>query len=600
MAPETVRLIAALLASIGIALVTTPVARAIARRVGLVAAPREDRWHRRPTALLGGPAIVTAALGSFFLLASHPSRLLLGWAGGAILIAALGVLDDLVGLRPVTKLIGQIVAALVPISLGLTIPIFHPLLSFWITLFWIVGIANAFNLLDNMDGLAAGIAAISAGFLCFHAIQKANGSLALAAVCVSGAALGFLVYNFNPASIFMGDGGSLFLGYSLGTLSLLDLGSRPLVSLSVIAVPLFVLAMPIFDTALVTVLRVANRRSIAQGGRDHSSHRLVSLGLSERRAVVTMYALAAATGLVSLVVPRVRASFVVLIALVATLAVYYFGSYLGSVNVYRSDPVSLEQARRRGLFILDTFVAHKQRILDVSVDLVIVAISYLSAYLLRYEGSIDANLTLILRSLPFLIAIRLVSFFVVGLYRSIPGAFSLHDFFDVVKAVSLSSAVFVTGLVLLTRFELYSRAVMVMDAVLTLLGITAARIALRSVREILRSFARNGGSRVLIVGAGNLGQAAARLMNTDDTGRYQIVGFLDDNPDKLNRRLYGLRVIGSLQTLESVIERESVHTVVLASSKIDEQKTAGIREVCRRRSVDLRELQLFESVSSSR
>jgi len=365
-------------------------------------------------------------------------------------------------------------------------------------------------------------------------------------------------------------------------------------------VPLFVLAIPIFDTALVTVLRLANRRSIARGGRDHSSHRLVSLGLSERRAVLLLYGLSGAAGLLSLLVHRVRASFVVLIALVATLAVYYLGSYLGSVNVYRDDVVSLEQARRRGLFVLDTFVAHKQRILDVSVDLVIVAISYLSAYMLRYEGSIDANLPLILKSLPFLIAIRLVSFFVVGVYRSIPGAFSLHDFFDIVKAVTVSSAVFVTGLVLLTRFQGYSRAVMVIDAVLTLLGITAARIALRSVREILRGFARQGGQRVLIVGAGNLGQAAARLLHTDDGGRYRIVGFLDDSPDKVNRRLYGLRVIGPLQEIENVIERDSVEMVVLASSKVSKEKTNRLREACRKMSVELRELQLFDSVNSSR
>jgi UDP-GlcNAc:undecaprenyl-phosphate GlcNAc-1-phosphate transferase len=591
---ETVRLAVAFGSSVVLALGLTPIARSIARRVGLVAPPREDRWHREPTALLGGPPIVLAALATFAALGGLRShRLLVAWAGGALLIAILGFLDDLFRLRPASKLIGQIVAALVPISLGLAIPVFHPILSFWITLVWIVGIANAFNLIDNMDGLAGGIAAIAAGFLSFHSLQAGNYSLAVAALCVAGAAIGFLVYNFKPASIFMGDGGSLFLGYSLATLSLIDLGSRPLVSFSIVAVPLFVLAIPIFDTTLVTFLRLANRRSIAQGGRDHSSHRLVSLGLSERRAVLTLWGLAAATGCVSLLLPRLRASLVVLIVLLATLAVYYFGSYLGSVNVYRSDAVSLEQARRRGLFILDTFIAHKQRILDVAVDLVIVAVSYLAAYLLRYEGSIDGvNMGLILRSLPFLVACRLLSFFVVGLYRTVPGAFSLHDFLAIVKAVFVSSAVFVAGLVLVTRFTGYSRAVMVTDAVLTLAGTTAARLALRSIREVMHGFSNGNGRRVLIAGAGNLGEAAVRLLRTDTSQAYRIVGFLDDSRDKIGRRLHGLPVLAPISHLERVVREESVETLVIASSKLEKTVRARLKEFCERGGIEVREIHL--------
>ncbi|MGH3087029.1 MAG: hypothetical protein ACRDSJ_06880, partial [Rubrobacteraceae bacterium] len=452
---------------------------------------------------------------------------------------------------------------------------------------------NAFNLLDNMDGLAAGIAAIAAGVLLVHALQAGNTMLALAAGTVCGAALGFLVFNFNPATIFMGDGGSLFLGYSLGTLSLMDLGSRPLVSFSIIAVPLFVLAIPIFDTTLVTILRVANRRSIAQGGRDHSSHRLVSLGLSERRAVLTLYALSLAAGAFSLLLPRFRASLVVVLNLLATLLVYYFGAYLGTVRVYQSDPQVVAEARRRGLFVLDTFIAYKQRILDVSVDLVIVAVSYVAAYLLRFEGVLsDLYLTLVLQSLPFLVAARLLAFFAFGLYRTIPGAFSLHDFLAIVKSVAVSSAAFVTGLVLVTRFANYSRAVMVIDAVLTISGITFARIALRSLREIFSGFSHADGRRVIIVGAGSLGEAAVRLLRTDQNGSYRIVGFLDDSPDKIGRRLYGFPVLAPLDQIDQVAEGEEVQMVVLACSRLDPAKRSRIEEACRKRSIETREIRL--------
>jgi UDP-GlcNAc:undecaprenyl-phosphate GlcNAc-1-phosphate transferase len=572
--------------------VLTPVARYGARRAGLVAKPKADRWHKKPTTLMGGPAIVVATLGAFFaFFGSGTSALVWAWLAGAVAISLVGVYDDIRGLRPTSKLIAQIIAALVPIALGLTIPGFHPLLSFWIAVFWIVGITNAFNLLDNMDGLAAGIAAIAAGVLAIHAYQAGDARLAAAATALAGASIGFLFYNFHPASIFMGDGGSLFLGYSLGTLSLLQVTARPLVSLSIIAVPVFVLAIPIFDTTLVTILRILNGRAVSQGGRDHSSHRLVSLGLSERRAVTTLYAIAAATGLISLFLPRLPASLVVLCVLVAVLGIYYVGATLGSVVVYGKNSSGIAEARARDNFVLDTFVQHKQRIMDVIVDLTVVAISYLSAYLLRYEGVVSPlNLELVLASFPFLIAVRLVCFFVFGLYRTVPGAFSIHDFLAILKAVLLSSALFVTGLVLFTRFQDYSRAVMVIDGVFTLTGVVFARIALHSLKEVFRGFDRTERRGVLVVGAGTLGEAATRLITADEPGRYRIVGFLDDSPDKLGRSLHGYMVLGSLREAERVLSTEAVALVVFASSRIPPAERERLKEVCRRLSVDVQEV----------
>ncbi len=577
-----------------VALALTPVCRSLAQRLRLVAAPKEDRWHSKPTALLGGPAIVLGTLIAFLVSGGFRlTPLFAAWMGGAVLVSVLGLLDDILHLRPTSKLIGQIIAALVPLYAGLTIPVFHPIVSFWIALFWIVGIANAFNLLDNMDGLAAGIAAIASVVLAFHSMAHGNWMLACAASSVAGAALGFLVFNFHPASIFMGDGGSLFLGFSLGTLTLIDLAARPLVSLSIIAVPLLVLTIPIFDTTLVTVLRVSNHRRVTEGGRDHSSHRLVSLGLSEPRAVLTLCALSAAAGLFSLLVPHFRASLLVLIALVAILLVYYFGAYLGSVPVYRSDVSALEQARRRGFFVFDTFIAHKRRILDVTIDLVIIAISYLAAYLLRYEGDLSPiNLRLIEKSLPFLVALRLLCLFTFGLYRTVPGVFSIHDFLAAVKAVIVSSALFVTGLVLVTRFENYSRAVMVIDGVLTLSGITFARIALRSLQEIFSSLSQARGRRVLIVGAGNLGEATVRLLKTDENGGYRIVGFVDDSPDKIGRKLHGFPVLGPLDDAEGLIQNKDIDLVIFASSRLLAPRRTALEEVCRKLSVERREIRL--------
>jgi UDP-GlcNAc:undecaprenyl-phosphate GlcNAc-1-phosphate transferase len=589
---ETVRILLAFTTSVALSAGLTPLARSYALRSGLIAKPKTDRWHRKPTALLGGPAIalpVVTTIMAFVDLAGHP--LLLLWLLGAILISAVGLYDDVRGLRPSSKLIAQIVVALLAVSAGLRIPVFHPIVSFLLAVFWIVGMTNAFNLLDNMDGLAAGIAAIAAAVLGLHALRSGDLTIAASAAALAGGSLGFLVYNFQPASIFMGDGGSLFLGYSLGTLSLMNMNARPIASLSVIAVPFFLLAVPIFDTTLVTVLRVLNGRSIAQGGRDHSSHRLVSLGLSERSAVLALYVISAATGALSLLLPRFPAYLVVLSLLVAVLVIYYFGLTLGSVAVYQKEPAGVPRARTSGVFVLDTFIQHKQRIMDVTVDATVIVISYLAAYLLRYEGTLsERNLQIILTSLPILIAVRLGSLWVFGLYRTMPGVFSIHDFLAVFKAIFISSTIFVTALVLFTRFKDFSRAVIVIDAILSLTGIVFARIALHSLKTLLRGLDGTDRPGLLIVGAGPLGEAATRLLEAEESGRHRIVGFLDDSPEKAGRSLHGYMVLGSIRDADRVLSGGGIATVVFASSKISVEDRDRLKDTCRRLSLEIREV----------
>ncbi|MHB1047644.1 MAG: MraY family glycosyltransferase [Thermoanaerobaculia bacterium] len=328
------------------ATVLTPLARDFARRRGFVAQPKDDRWHRAPTALLGGPVLVLASGASFLAVRRDADPgLLVSWLLGAVLLSLVGLVDDLRELRPATKLVAQACAALLPIQAGLTVPGLPQALSLPIALLWIVGITNAFNLLDNMDGLAGGVAAIAGAFLVARGAGESDVPVAAAAVC--GAALGFLLFNFNPASIFMGDSGSLFLGYSLGTLSLLDVGVRPLGGLPILAVPLLVLAVPVFDTTLVTVTRLLHGRSPSRGGRDHSSHRLVALGLSERHAVVLLWLLSALTGAISLLVFRLRASTVGLVVLGVVLGMLLLGACLGRVKVYGGETAAVRRAPGR-------------------------------------------------------------------------------------------------------------------------------------------------------------------------------------------------------------------------------------------------------------
>jgi len=209
------------------------------------------------------------------------------------------------------------------------------LLNMALAIFWLIGITNAINLLDNMDGLASGIAIIAAGFLAVSFINTGQLVEAYMLMAFGGALLGFLVYIFNSASIFMGDCGSMFVGFFLASSALVNVtGGRTRSLLPVLAVPILVLFIPIFDTTFVTVLRKLSGRAASQGGRDHTSHRLVALGMSERRAVVMLYGFAGLSGLLALLVQRARLD--VSLAAIAgfTIVLTLIGVYLAGVKVY--------------------------------------------------------------------------------------------------------------------------------------------------------------------------------------------------------------------------------------------------------------------------
>ena len=290
---------AGLLASVAL----TPAVRALARRGGIVAKPKSDRWHTRPTAMLGGVAIAIAVLGSLLLLPQTRENVIVMAASAALFVV--GLADDFLHIKPYQKLIGQLLGAAAVVALGLILPwTASYVVNVLITLFWLVGITNAVNMLDNMDGLAAGVCAIAAAFLAINFYAGEQLPQALMLIAFAGALVGFLVYNRHPASIFMGDCGSMFVGFFLAA-SVLAAGTgsgRSRSVAAVLAVPVLVLVVPIFDTTLVTLLRKLAGRPASQGGRDHTSHRLVALGLSEKHAVWMLYTFAFAAGALAMLV----------------------------------------------------------------------------------------------------------------------------------------------------------------------------------------------------------------------------------------------------------------------------------------------------------
>ncbi len=294
--------------ALAVVLLATPWAMAAARRLGVLDVPSARKVHLQPTPLLGGVAIYAAIWIALLLISrlelarqyvflpDTTGELALIFLSTVVLILV-GILDDRTpgGIPPWSKLLGQLLAAAIVLTAGVRFQVFGLFpLDLLLTIVWLVGISNAVNFLDNIDGLSAGATAIAAAF--FFLLASANGQylVAIMAVAVAGGCLGFLRYNFNPAVIFMGDAGTLFLGFLLAIIGAkLQLG--PTGWWGLIAAVL-ILILPIFDTTFVTLNRLRTGRRVTQGGQDHTSHLLVRRGLPHRQAVLVLYTVALAGG----------------------------------------------------------------------------------------------------------------------------------------------------------------------------------------------------------------------------------------------------------------------------------------------------------------
>ena len=573
--------------ALGVAM--TLLVRSVAWRLDFVAKPKSDRWHKRPTAMLGGVAIFVTAIAAYLVFVPY-SRESLILVGGSTFLFLVGLVDDVLNIRPYQKLIGQLVGAVVVAQLGLTLPLTGiEIVDFGITVFWIVGITNAINLLDNMDGLAVGISAIAAIALGISfAVNGQTDELALVAAFV-GALLGFLVFNFNPASIFMGDCGSMFVGFFLaGSVLLNQTGGRSRGIVPILAVPVLILFVPIFDTTFVTLLRKLWGRSVSQGGRDHTSHRLVALGLSERSAVLMLWAFAIAAGGLSLVVSRVQLTQSLALITIFSIVLVIIGVYLSKVHVYEVGQED-KAAEENAVFAFLIDLSYKRRIFEVFLDVALVTLSYYSAYAIVFGSFEDtANWNLFLRSLPIVILFKLSAFLVAGVYRGLWRYTSASDFVTFAKASVLGSVLCVLAILLFYRFMDYSRAVFIVDGMMTLIMLIVSRTAFRLIRMAIPLPATEAKQKALIYGAGDGGEMILRELKNNPKLNFDAVGFVDDDPLKAGKVIHGLKVYGGNGDLAELCRRKNISEILLSVRDFPPEKLRSLRETCRDLDVTLK------------
>jgi UDP-GlcNAc:undecaprenyl-phosphate/decaprenyl-phosphate GlcNAc-1-phosphate transferase len=530
-------------------LIFVPLARWLSIKLGRISVPGPDRWSQRPTPRLGGIGIFLAfSAGLAVSEITIASIMPLVIAGGFIFL--LGLYDDFRDLSPPSKLIGQIIAAAIVIFVGYRIEFFpFDVLNILLTFVWLVGMTNAINLIDNMDGLAAGISLIVALFLAyffFRAPEQA-GFLQLD-LALAGSLAAFLIFNFPPAKVFMGDSGSMFLGFSLATLAVIRRASASNV-LAVLGIPALLFLLPILDTALVTITRLLRGQSPTHGGRDHTSHRLIAFGLTERQTLLVLYSVVIVSGIASAAVENVAYDFSLVFVPVLILALSVLTAYLGKLQVVKS-----RQDTQPGYAIAKIVMnmAYRQRLFEIVLDFFIICIAFYLAIWAQFDLHMtNQQLDFYVQALPIALVGSYLAFFLFGVYRGVWDYFGIGDLAGYFKAVvgavclvGIGVQVIFTGILQIFTILLFG--------VFLLFGLSVTRSSFRVLDRIYSSRPRTSDERVVLYGAGVEGELLLRWMLANPDVGYRPVGFIDEDRTKWGRLIHGVQILGGVDRLLSM------------------------------------------------
>ena len=573
--------------SAAVTLVASLFVRRGALLMGAVVPPRPDRWHRTPTPTFGGIAILIGLLAGALSGGAYQQA---AWPILAVAIGlfAIGWYDDIAPLSALAKMVNSLgVAAFFVYTLSTvpTTPAAALLATALIVAFG--GLDNAINLLDNMDGLAAGVSAIAAIALGLTFQAELGPIIGVIPFALGGALLGFLFWNHHPARLFMGNCGSLAIGGVIAACAIYAVARAG--TFAAAAAAALILAVPIFDTTFVVLLRRLAGRSTTRGNIDHMSHRLVSAGFSDRAAVYTLYAVAL-LGAASGYAVRSQGAYAAPFGIAVALGVLMLSLYLARVPAYAGQDFKALQAAPFAPLLADiTFRWHAGEVL---LDLVLITMSYYAAYRLRFEGeALTVFLTGFARSLPAIVGCQLAALYASGLYSRMWSTFGLHDLATVLRGVAGGVMLSVIAVTYLFKFEAFSRGVFLIDGVL----LTAAIIATRSSFRIFGRMAVKSGAgqkRVAIYGAGARGQLLVREMLANPGMGLKPVAFVDDNPARRAQRIVGVPVHGGIDDLARILDKQKIDQVLISSGTIDESAEALVRDVCTARGVAVRRLYL--------
>ncbi len=556
----------------GLVIALTPATRALAARLNIGASPCEESGHTEPTPVLGGVAIVVAVLAALGLAGELPWWML----AGMLALLAVGALDDMVALTPSRKLLAQLAVVTFFLWAGPALPEVtrSPLVNLGLAGFFMVAVINAFNLVDGLDGLAAGVGIAAMGAVGVVAWWSRDAALASAALAAGAALVGFLLFNFYPASIFMGDSGALPMGFLLGALALQGAALQRNSHLSSAVFPVLVMLVPLLDTAIVTMSRLATGNPISRRGLDHSHHRLLMLGLTVPRAVAVSWTLAAAGALLAAGESLLSHAY-----LLSALPFVIAG--IGVVGLFMVDLTFEERAPGvaysylQGLARYILSLGYKRRLAEAVLDFALIPAAYFGACLLRRDFKLnDAQIVSMMGSTPIFFAATYVAFALTGVYRGIWRYAGVADIIRFANG-SLLAGVLVAIASLFIRLEV-SGSVAVLYVVLLFNLLVFTRMSFQIQRRALALFALPT-ERVLVVGAGRMGEAAVRYIFLGNDRRVRLIGFVDDDAFKEGKLVHGHQVLGPLDDLPRIYAATGFHRILIAADAISEDRLAMVK-----------------------
>lgn len=579
----------------------------ISHKRNWLAHPSRNRWHSKPTALFGGIAIFLALVlpmiwitnfSDFFQLIHSQKGLpqkLPPLSGvlffGICFVFGLGLVDDFFQIKPHTKLMGQFLAALFVTFAGYRLNWSSSLtLDTILTIIWIVGMTNAFNLLDNMDGLCAG-AGLSAALSLAFLYMGHSPDIALLSYLIAGALAGFLIYNFNPASIFMGDCGSLVIGFSLSVLALYYSPQNTNIFIAAYAIPILIFIVPLIDTSLVIVVRILSGRKAYVGGKDHTSHRLVLSGFSERGAVLVLYGIGFLSGLAALFVETHDRFTSPVVIIPILIIVVLLAGYLAQVRVYPENEYCMLKGRSFSPILED--LTHRRQLFLVMLDFCVISFSYYLSYRIRFQGNdFSYYFQIFLSSLPPIIACKYLAFYMTGVYRGIFKQISISDVRTLINASLLSSLFCVVVITYIYRFEDFSKGIFIIDWFCTTGLIFGTRVSFRIFSDSLQR-RKLDGDAIIIYGAGRGGEILLREILNNSTLFIKPIGFIDDNTFLSGKTLMGYPVLGTSDQIDNIINQYNIDGLLVSFQGLDiKNKLKPVLACCKKNKIYVKQFQI--------
>ncbi|GAB4476898.1 MAG: hypothetical protein Kow0088_15170 [Anaerolineales bacterium] len=554
------------------------------RRFQVVDQPRSDRWHRFPTPRYGGIGIFIATLVAFTFSYSfrvyHWENFPFTLLFGMVAIFIFGLIDDLKSLTPVSKLILQVIAASIAVFFGHTTNFFSPrigdtflaqVMNSGISLLWLVAITNAMNLIDNMDGLAGGIALIICLVMSYIFWDSGDLVMLLFASGLAGAILGFLILNFPPAKIFMGDSGSQFLGY---TLALLAIARQPQASnvFAIIGVPALLFTLPLADTLFVTITRWLRGKSPFTGGKDHTSHRLIAFGLSERQALLVLYTIALIGGIVAIVIESLNYTLSLFLLPIIIVSLLIFTTYLADVRITES-----EEKKRQGKLqkiIIKVFLGRS--FLEVCIDGILISSSFFVAVSLGVPITQAEKLELFTQAVPLAIISGYLAFYLIQIYRDMWRHLRAENVYRYLQAAVWAAIALWVLSIVFAPLKLLTPAAAIIFGVTLFAGLILTRYSFRALDSIANQSHKEEGERVILYAALENLEFLIPFIEAENQGRINLLGLVTDQEAQVGKRVFDLKVLGRVDQILEVMRKHQAQGLLVEESKVRNQ---NIKEI---------------------